>query len=193
VFALAGIGLALVLRREYRKFALASAIGLGIGLLYILPLKLYFGDPMANVKGYGHADWYSNSPVTFPFAAIAHTAMAGGSSTRLNLTRNLVWITFILVAAALMVKSGRFRVYAQSRPMEATFWTLYLLFLFTYNSAWAWGAFPRFAIPLVPFSAYSVERWFPRAYWLLFAVGVLAAVLSAGETLRSFPAVRHVL
>lgn len=108
--------------------------------------------------------------------------MAGGS-TRLNLARNLVWITFILVAAALMVKSGRFRVYAQSHPMEATFWTLYLLFLFMYNSAWAWEEFPRFAIPLVPFSAYSVERWFPRAYWLLFAVGVLAAVLSAVETL----------
>ncbi|HKD02833.1 MAG TPA: glycosyltransferase 87 family protein [Terriglobales bacterium] len=61
VFGLAGSGLALLLRREYRKFALASTIGLGIGLLYILPLKLYFGDPMANVKGYGHADWNSNS------------------------------------------------------------------------------------------------------------------------------------
>jgi len=195
VFGLAGIGFALLLRREYAKFLWASSIGLGIGLLYILPLKLYFGDPMANVKGYDHADWNSNSPITFPFAAIVRNALAGGS-TRLNLARTLVWIVFILVAAALMVKSGRFRAYAQSRPMEATFWALYLLFLFTYNSSWAWGEFPRFAIPLIPFSAYAVERWIPRAYWLLFALGVFAAVLSAAETLgivSTLGRLRHVL
>ncbi|HET6177602.1 MAG TPA: hypothetical protein VFE61_11760 [Candidatus Sulfotelmatobacter sp.] len=181
IFGLVGIGLVLIQRREYRKFALASAIGSGIGLLYILPLKLYFGDPMANVRGYDHADWSSNSPLTFPFAAIVHNALAGGS-TRLNVARTVVWIAFILVAAALMVRSGNLLLYTRTAPTEIIFWALYLLFLFTYNSSWAWGEFPRFAIPLVPFSAYAVERWIPRTYWLLFALGVLAAVLSAAET-----------
>ncbi len=136
IFGLVGIGLVLIQRREYRKFALASAIGSGIGLLYILPLKLYFGDPMANVRGYDHADWSSNSAVTFPFAAIVHNALAGGS-TRLNVARTVVWIAFILAAAALMVISGNLLLYTTA-PTEIIFWALYLLFLFTYNSSWAW-------------------------------------------------------
>jgi len=181
IFSLVGIGLVLIQRREYRKFALAIAIGFGIGLLYILPLKLYFGDPMANVRGYDRADWSSNSPVTFPFVAIVHNALEGGS-THLNVARTLIWIAFILAAAVLMVRTGNLLPYARTAPAEVIFWVLYMLFLFTYNSSWAWGEFPRFAIPLVPFSAYAIERWIPRNYWLLFVLGVLAAMLSAAET-----------
>src|SRR5215470_10787327 len=123
IFSLVGIGLVLIQRREYRKFALASAIGLGIGFLYILPLKLYFGDPMANVRGYDRADWSSNSPVTFPFVAVVHNALAGGS-TRLNVARTVVWMAFILAAAVLMVRTGNLLPYARTAPAEVIFWAL---------------------------------------------------------------------
>jgi len=191
VFGLAGIGVALLVRRNYRRLAVAIAIGLGIGALYILPLKLYVGDSLANVKGYNHADWNSNSPVTFPFVAMAHDILAG-DGTKLNLGRTAVWILFILLSALLMAKSGALREYARSHPVEAMFWGLYLVFLFTYNSTWARAEFPRFAIPLVPFSAFALEQWIPRNYWLLFVVGLLAAVLSAEETVGIMNAV-HLL
>jgi hypothetical protein len=181
IFGLMGIGTALLVRRDYRKFAVATTIGLSIGLLYILPLKLYFGDSMANARGYDHADWNSNSPVTFPFVAMVHDILTG-SATKLNLARTAVWILFILLSSLLMAKSGALREYARSHPVEAMFWALYLVFLFTYNSSWARAEFPRFAIPLVPFSAFALERWIPRNYWLLFVVGLLSAALSAAET-----------
>jgi len=181
MFGLAGIGFALVLRRKYRTFGLATGIGLAIGLLYILPLKLYFGDSMANVRGYDHADWNSSSPVTLPFFAIARDALTSGT-TKLNLARTVLWIVFILVASVSMMKSKRIRAYAVTYPMEATFWGLYLIFLFTYNSPWARAEFPRFAIPLVPFSLFALERWIPKRFWILLTAGLLAAALSAAET-----------
>ena len=181
VFGLAGLAVALLVRRDYRRLAVATAIGLAIGALYILPLKLYVGDSLANVKGYNHADWHSNSPVTFPFVAMVHDIHTG-SATKLNLARTAVWILFILLSSLLMAKSGALREYARSQPVEAMFWGLYLVFLFTYNSSWARAEFPRFAIPLVPFSAFALEQWIPRNYRLLFVVGLLAAVLSAAET-----------
>ena len=181
MFGLAGIGFALVLRRKYRTFGLATGIGLAIGLLYILPLKLYFGDSMANVRGYDHADWNSSSPVTLPFFAIARDALTSGT-TKLNLARTVLWIVFILVASVSMMKSKRIHAYIVTCPMEATFWGLYLTFLFTYNSPWARAEFPRFAIPLVPFSLFALERWIPKRFWILLTAGLLAAALSAAET-----------
>ena len=96
--------------------------------------------------------------------------------------RSGVWIAFILLAAILIARKVSIREYSKSLPMEATFWALYLIFLFTYNSPWARDQFPRFAIPLVPFSAFSMERWIPRSYWLLLILGLVSAVLSATET-----------
>lgn len=81
-----------------------------------------------------------------------------------------------------MAMLGPLRQYLKTHPVEATFWASYLVFLFTYNSSWARNEFPRFAIPLVPFSAFALDRWIPRNYWLLFVIAVLAAVLSATET-----------
>src|SRR6202012_1442382 len=98
----------------------------------------------------------------FPFAAIVHNALAG-NATKLNLARTGVWIVFILFSAIMMAKSG-LREYAKNNPAGAAFWGLYLIFLFTYNSPWARDQFPRFAIPLVPFSAFALKRWIPRSY-----------------------------
>ncbi|MBV9573300.1 MAG: hypothetical protein JOY93_04550, partial [Acidobacteriales bacterium] len=44
-FALLAIAAVLLWRREFRQCALATLIGLAVGALYALPLKLYFGSP----------------------------------------------------------------------------------------------------------------------------------------------------
>src|ERR1019366_2507204 len=46
IFALAGSGVGLLLRKDFRKLAWATAIGLVIGGLYVLPLKLQFGNSL---------------------------------------------------------------------------------------------------------------------------------------------------
>jgi len=181
VFGLVAIGIVLLVRRNYRVLARAIAIGAGVGLLYIVPLKLYFGDSMANVKGYDHADWNSNSPVGLPFVAIVHDAFGGGA-TKLNLARTIVWVFFVLTSALVMLRGERGKEYAKNYPVEVFFWLLYLIFLVTYNSSWARAEFPRFAIPLVPFAAFAFDSWIPRRYWLLTILGLLAATLSAAET-----------
>src|ERR1017187_4609850 len=44
IFALVGIGIALLVKRDFRRFIAAVLIGATIGLLYILPLLLYLGN-----------------------------------------------------------------------------------------------------------------------------------------------------
>src|SRR5437016_11113175 len=55
IFSLLAIGMVLLYRREYKKLTGAIFIGAGIGALYILPLRLYFGDSLATVHSYGGA------------------------------------------------------------------------------------------------------------------------------------------
>jgi len=49
IFCLIAVGVVLLYRREYRKFAGAVLIGAFVGALYMLPLMRYFGDPLATV------------------------------------------------------------------------------------------------------------------------------------------------
>jgi hypothetical protein len=182
IFALAGIGLTLFLQREYRKLLLATLISSAIGVLYVLPLALYLGSPMANVKGYDQADWNAGTPLGVPLVAIIQDAMAG-RATKLNLARTLLWMAFVLASATAMLVTKSFRAYARQVPVEAVFCGLYLVLLFTYNSSWARAEFPRFAIPMVPFSLLALERWIPKRRWVLWVFGLGSAALAAASTL----------
>jgi hypothetical protein len=59
--ALLGIGLTLLCRRNFPKFAQTVGIGLAIGLLYALPLARQFGDPLATVHSYTRPEWGAGS------------------------------------------------------------------------------------------------------------------------------------
>ena len=102
IFALVGIGIALLVKRDFRRFIAAVLIGATIGLLYILPLMFYLGNPLANVKGYDQADWNGGVPLTIPLVAIAEDALAG-RATKLNLARTGLWIVVILVSTAVIL------------------------------------------------------------------------------------------
>ena len=70
IFALIGIGLVLLWRHDYRRFAAATAIGITVGVLYMLPLARHFGDPLATVNSYHSAEWQGGWLFGFPFYAI---------------------------------------------------------------------------------------------------------------------------
>lgn len=70
IFALVGIGVALLWKRNYRTLLLAILIGGMVGGLYTLPLAQHFGDPLATVNSYHSREWQGGWLFGFPFYAI---------------------------------------------------------------------------------------------------------------------------
>jgi hypothetical protein len=194
IFALAGIGLVLLVQKQYKTLAGACLIGIVVGGLYVAPLKIYRGDPLANVDGYSEVDGNRGKPITYPFAALTRHAtsvtgirgiedVAAGKMTRLNLARVVAWMAFVGLGVIAMFFNRRFRDLARKYPVEILFCGLYIGLLFTYNSAWARVAFPRYAIPIIPFVILAFEPWIPKDRRLLWTVGIASAVLSAAASI----------
>ena len=181
IFALMGIGLVLLLRRQFRTLTWAILIGLVIGTLYTVPFKIYLGNPLANVKGYNEVDWYGGRLLTFPFFAIVHDALHG-NRTSLNLVRSILWIVIVLAGIAAMFVNQQFRDYARKYAVESSFCFLNMAFLLTYNSHWARAEFPRFTLPFLPFVLLAFLPWIPKDRRLLWVFAVLSVALSALET-----------
>jgi hypothetical protein len=193
IFALAGIGISLLLRKDFRNLVVATVIGAVVGFLYILPLKLYVGSSLANVKGYDQADWNGGVPLGVPLVAIVQDAIAG-RATKLNLTRTAIWIIAVGASVVVILCSKTLRDGLRKYPVEGLFFVLYVFLLFTYNSYWARAEFPRFAIPVIPFVVLAFLPWIPRSRALLWAFGIFSAVLSAIETtgfVETIRAIRH--
>jgi len=72
---LLALGVVLLARQQYKMLAASMAVSIVIGCLYVLPLWVYFGDPLATYHGY-HGDWNSRSPLGFPFRALWMGAVA---------------------------------------------------------------------------------------------------------------------
>jgi hypothetical protein len=181
IFALIAVGVVLLIRREYRRLAGACAIGLAVGALYVLPLKLYMGTALANVTAYGAADGSGGRPINLPFYALLQNKMPL-LSTNLNVARAGCWIMLLVLGVMAMLRTEPFRDYARTHLVEMIFGGLYITLLFTYNSPWARIAFPRYVIPVIPFMVLALLPWIPKDRRLLWAFGVLSAMLSAAET-----------
>ena len=177
-FALLGIGLALVLGRDYKKAFLCTSLAVVIGGLYLLPFWIYFHDPLYQVNQYRLYDWHSESAIGWPFRAIALSFLHNREPWT-NVVFTLGWITFALAGLCAMSGKG-FRHYIQAHRAECIFAFCYLIFLFTYNSVvWARAEFPRFVIPVVPFLLLAFDRWLPRSRYILYGLGVVSSVLGA--------------
>jgi hypothetical protein len=179
-FALLGIGLTLLRRRQYQKAALATLVGLAIGTLYALPLWKYFGDPLATVHSY--QDAASKGPALFgvPFYAIIKgTLLYPAPWTSLALSFG--WIAFVLLGVVAMLTRASW-AYSRRYPVEVFFAALYTLSIFCYNAPyWARGTFPRFAIPIVPFVLAALLPWIPKSRALLWALAVASPLLAAAS------------
>ena len=183
VFALLGIGIALLLQRDFRRFAAATAIGLAVGILYAIPLATHFGDPLATVNSYHSPQWQGGWLFGFPFYAIVKGTLIHPAPWT-NLVLSFAWILLVVIAVIVMVKSADFRAYCREHMVEAIFLVPYLWCLFTYNyPVWARSNFARFAIPILPFVLLALFRWLPKDRRLLWGLAVVSPVLAASSAL----------
>jgi hypothetical protein len=191
VLALLAIGIALLIRRDYRKAALCTALALTIGALYLAPFWLYFGDPLYQVHRYQSADWHSGPPVTWPFLAIS-SSVIHNTQPWTNLALTLSWVAFVLTGAIAMLRKS-FQAQLHERPAEFIFALLYISFLFSYNSPeWARSDFVRFAIPVLPLVFVAIGEWIPRDRRLLWATGMVSGLM-AGASAIGIRNVMHAL
>jgi hypothetical protein len=181
LFALVGIGLVLLWRRDYRRLVPAVATGLAIGILYVLPLGKELGDPLATVHSYHSTEWQGGWLFGFPFYAIVKGTITEGAPFT-NLILSFGWIFLVLIAVIVMIRSRTFREYAREHPVEILFLIPYVWCLYTYNYPhWARGNFQRFSIPILPFVLIALYRWIPKDRRLLWALGTVMTVLAAAS------------
>jgi len=181
-FLLGGIGLTLLWRRDWRRLAGATTIGLAIGTLYVIPLARNFHDPLATVHSYEGAPSSASVPLFgIPFYAIVKgTILYPAPLTNLLLTFG--WIFLVLIAIIAMLGTKQFRSYAREHVPEMVFAVPYLLSLYCYNYPyWARGSFPRFAIPIIPFVILALRCWLPKDRRFLWALTPVTAVLAASS------------
>lgn len=183
IFALIGIGLVLLWKRDYRRLVPAVVIGVVVGVLYALPLAKITGDPLATVHSYHNPEWQGGWLFGFPFYAIFKGTFSEHSPWT-NLLLSFGWIFFVLIAVVVMIRSKDFRAYARAHPVEVLFLAPYILSLYTYNYPhWARGNFQRFSIPILPFVLIALYRWIPKDRRVLWALGAIMSVLAAASAL----------
>jgi hypothetical protein len=178
LFALLAIGLALVLRRDYKKAFLCTAIAMLIGMLYLLPFWIYFHDPLYQFHRYKQADWQSGFVVSWPFHAIVLSFLHNREPWT-NVIFTTGWLGFATLGLYRM--SGKlYRRQIGEHANEYIFAISYLIFLFCYNSYhWARAEFPRFVIPVLPFLLLAFVRWLPKSRFVVYALCVVSSVLGA--------------
>jgi hypothetical protein len=189
VFALLGIGITLLWQRNFSKFAAAIAIGLMVGVLYAIPLAIHFGDPLATVNSYHSPQWQGGWLFGVPFYAILKGLRYPAPWT--NLALSFAWISLVVVAVVVMIKSPQFRAYGRAHLVEALFLAPYLWCLCAYNyPMWARSNFARFAIPILPFVLLALYRWLPKNRRILWPLAIVSPALAAISALGLVNVVR---
>lgn len=178
ICALIAIGIVLLLKKNYWTFFRAFAIGLAIGLLYIIPLRLYMHDPFANIHDYSS----SRSVFGVPFVA-----MMKGISLHQPLTNLILcsgWVIFILSGVALYLASDSCAQERKDRPVELIFASIYTLMTCSYNyPQWVFGGFARFAIPVIPFAVLGLRRMLPKQEKLIWAGAIVFPLLAGASAI----------
>lgn len=181
IFALTGLGLELLWKKKYRDCAWAIAIGLAVGFAYAWPLARYLGSPFANVALYQQNDWHRGAPFTIPFLGILRdTFPLNAPITSLLLTWG--WILFVLLGLIVAIVTKQLISYGLKYPSEVCFYLLYCTAVYTYNSpGWSRGDFPRFVIPVVPWTLVFLRPYLPTRRWVVAALTVVTPALAAAS------------
>jgi hypothetical protein len=183
ILALLAVGILILWKRNYRTFLLATAIGITVAVLYVVPVARHFGDPLANVHSYHNQAWAGGRLFGLPFYAIIKGTILEPAPWT-NLVHSFGWILLVLVAMIAMVRTRRFAAYARSHLVEMIFLIPYLWTLYTYNYPhWARSNFARFAIPIIPFVLLALDRWIPKDKRILWGLGLVSPILAACSAL----------
>lgn len=176
--ALLAIGIVLLQRRNYSKFFHALAIGLTIGVLYIVPLQLYVHDSFANVHAYETSRPLFGTPlVAIIIGIFRHRPLT-------NLILSCAWVLFILSGVILFLISDACADKRKSWPVEFIFAGLYTLMICCYNyPAWALGSFARFSIPIIPFALLGLRRILPKNGVLVWASAFVFPALAGASAI----------
>jgi Gpi18-like mannosyltransferase len=183
IFLLLGIGISLLRARDWKRLAIAILIGSALGVLYTIPLFLYFHDPLATMHSYQGARAAAAGPLFgFPFYAIIKGTILYPAPLS-NLVLTFGWISLVLIGVIAMFSTRHFREYSRQHMPEIIFAAPYLLCIYCYNyPMWARGNFSRFAIPVIPFVLIALRRRLPRdrrLLWLLCPIAAISAASSA--------------
>ena len=182
IFALVGIGIALLWKRDFRRFFAAFVIGLVIGILYSAPFVFHFGSALANFQSYHNDRWGSGWLFGFPFFAIITGYTYPATWTSLALSS--CWIGIVCFGVIMMVRSESFRSECRKHLVETIFLVPYLWCLFTYNyPVWARSNFGRFSIPILPFVYFALYQFLPKDRRFVWGLAVVCAVLAASSAL----------
>ncbi|MFZ2491711.1 MAG: hypothetical protein WA208_09515 [Thermoanaerobaculia bacterium] len=186
VFALLGLGVALLMSKRWMLCSAATALSLAIGVAYLAAVAAAYGDPAAHFAGYG-PDWTEGRPVGLPFVALGKALLS--SPPLLNVVKTSFWILASAAAMVVAFRRGLLASMFRAIPVEAVFACCYVAFLFTYDSAFAWSELPRFLLPVLPFVFAAFSSFVPRGRWFYWAMAVVSGVLAGASAVN----VRHVV
>lgn len=186
LFALIALAVELARRRKFSTLGFATAIGLAIGALYVLPFLYAYGNPLINVQAYRSEAWAGQSPIGWPLVTLFKGLASNASEPLANTLKIAVWVLFTFAGVLAMFRSTGFRRFAREHAMETIFAAIYLLFLFSYNSPrWVWAEFPRFVIPVIPFLLLALNDWLPKHRAVLWSAGAVSALLAAASAINA--------
>jgi hypothetical protein len=182
VIALLAIGIVLLWQRDFRRVLPCTCIAVGIGMLYVLPFHLYFGDPFYQVKRYQNSDWHAGSAVNWPLHAIVQS-LVHNREPWTNVALTTSWIVFAIVGLSMLVLKKSSLAAAHAK-VEWLFAVMYTTFLLCYSSPeWARAEFSRFLIPALPMLFGALSGWLPRDRKILWVMAIVSPLLAAASAL----------
>ncbi|HMX28599.1 MAG TPA: hypothetical protein PKC13_23630, partial [Blastocatellia bacterium] len=131
LLTLIALAVALILRREFQKLALAVIIGLLVGAAYVLPFAIALGNPLVNVEAYRSEAWAGESPISWPLLSVVRGFISNSGEPLANKLKIGAWVALTLAGVTAMICTEGFRRFAREHLMEATFALLYLAMLFS--------------------------------------------------------------
>lgn len=183
VFALVSMAVVLAWRRSYRQLATITLIGLTVGVLYSLPVRMVMGSSFANFIAY-REDWGPQGwPITYPFHAMVFSFLDGlhGGVRAWRLGWFIAWVIVALAGAVAVWRRRSWNRVLANYQTEALFTSLYVLFFISYNLSEIVRYFPRFVIPVLPLLLFSLRDKIPRDRRLLWVAAALSALMAAAD------------